>query len=92
MEAVRWEQLSKTLKSLTVDQGHSDPKKQQKPSKGPLQYSQYAFQLLGTIGLAAWGGYELDKYLGLKFPAFLLTFVFVAFGGSMYFLYRSLND
>jgi len=49
-------------------------------------------QLLLTIGLAAWGGYALDKQLGLKFPAFLLTFVFVAFGGSMYFLYRSLNN
>jgi hypothetical protein len=49
-------------------------------------------QLLLTIGLAAWGGYALDKYLGLKFPAFLLTFVFVAFGGSMWLLLRTLKN
>jgi hypothetical protein len=74
-----------------VDQGHSDPKKQQKPSDGYLKYSQLGLQLLLTIGLAAWGGYALDKKLGLKFPAFLLTFIFVAFGGSIYFLVRALN-
>ena len=44
-----------------------------------------------TIGLAAWGGYALDKRLGLQFPAFLITFVFVAFGGSMYLLLRALK-
>jgi len=48
-------------------------------------------QLVAGIGLAAWGGVELDKYLGLKFPAFTLTFVFASFGGMMYMLYRSLN-
>jgi hypothetical protein len=89
-----------------VDQGHSDPKKQPKPSDSPqlkssgtprkpsalLRYSGLGMQLLFTIGLSAWGGYALDKYLGLKFPAFLLTFVFLSFGGSMYLLYRSLNN
>ncbi len=75
-----------------MDQGHSDPKKQPKPSNGYLRYSQLGVQLLLTIGLAAWGGYALDKKLGLKFPAFLLTFVFVAFGGSMYMLYKQLNN
>jgi hypothetical protein len=49
-------------------------------------------QLLFTIGLSAWGGYALDKYLNLKFPAFLLTFVFLSFGASMYMLYKSLNN
>jgi len=73
------------------DQGRSDQKSQQKPSNSYLRYSQLGIQLLLTIGLAAWGGYALDKKLGLKFPAFLLTFIFIAFGGSMYLLYRSLN-
>jgi len=49
-------------------------------------------QLLLTNGLAAWGGYALDKKLGLKFPAFLLTFVFFSFGAAMYMLYRQLNN
>lgn len=74
------------------DQGRSDQKKQQKPSSSYLRYSQLGIQLLLTIGLAAWGGYALDKKLGLKFPAFLLTFMFLSFGGSMYMLYRSLNN
>ena len=87
-----------------MDQGHSDPKKQ-KPSNpvpphggipkkdaGFLRYSQLGIQLLLTIGLAAWGGYALDKYLGFKFPVFLLTGVFVSFGGCMYMLYRALNN
>jgi hypothetical protein len=65
--------------------------KKQKPSDSYLKYSGLGLQLLLTIGVAAWGGYKLDMYLGLKFPAFLLTFVFVAFGGSMYLLYRALN-
>jgi hypothetical protein len=56
-----------------------------------LKYSQLGIQLLLTIGLAAWGGYALDKKLGLKFPAFLLTFIFTAFGGSMWMIMRSLN-
>lgn len=87
-----------------MDQGHSDPKKQKhskfipphggipKKDAGFLRYSQLGIQLLLTIGLSAWGGYALDKYLGLKFPAFLLTFVFASFGASMYMLYRQLND
>lgn len=75
-----------------MDQGPSDPKKQQKPSNGYLKYSQLGIQLVLTIGLAAWGGYALDNKLGLKFPAFLLTFTMIGFAGSMYFLYRSLNN
>lgn len=88
-----------------MDQGHSDPKKQKPSNSSPppsggtprkdagfLKYSQLGIQLLVTIGLAAWGGYALDKYLGLRFPAFLLTGVFVSFGGCMYMLYRALNN
>ena len=65
--------------------------KKPKPSSSYLKYSGLGLQLLLTIGLAAWAGLSLDRYIGIKFPAFLLTFVFAAFGGSMYFLYRVLN-
>jgi F0F1-type ATP synthase assembly protein I len=68
----------------------SDPKKQ-KPSNDFLKYSSLGIQLLVAIGLAAWLGYKLDQYLQFKFPLFLLTFVFVTFGGMMFQLYRSLN-
>lgn len=56
-----------------------------------LKYSGLGLQLLISIGLAAWIGLKLDIYFELKFPAFLLLLVFVAFAGSMYLLYRSLN-
>lgn len=46
---------------------------------------------MATIGLSAWGGYALDQHLGLKFPAFLLTFVLLSFAGTMYMLVRNLN-
>jgi len=47
--------------------------------------------MLATIGVAAWLGYQLDRYLQLKFPAFLLSFVLLSFGGTLYQLYRSVN-
>ena len=62
-----------------------------KPSDSYLKYSGFALQLFGGIGFAAWGGYRLDKYLELKFPAFLLSFVLVTFGGIMYSVFRKLN-
>lgn len=61
------------------------------PSKGYLKYSNLAIQLLLGIGLAGWLGYLLDQYLSLTFPAFMLTFGFLAFGGMMYQVYQTLN-
>jgi hypothetical protein len=48
-------------------------------------------QMVVTIGVAAWAGYKADQYLELKFPVFLLTLSFAAFGGIMYKLYRSIT-
>jgi len=65
-----------------------------KDKQQPNSFSKYSglgLQLLVSIGLAAWLGLKLDRYFELEFPAFLLTLVFSAFGGSMYILYRSLN-
>jgi hypothetical protein len=64
---------------------------QKKPVSSFLKFSGLGLQMLVSIGLGAWLGMKLDHYLELKFPAFLLTFVFVIFGGLMYQLYRSLN-
>jgi F0F1-type ATP synthase assembly protein I len=62
-----------------------------KPVNQFLKYSGLGIQMMAAIGLAAWLGIKLDQYLELKFPLFLLTFVFLIFGGLMYQLYRSLN-
>lgn len=64
---------------------------EKKPVNSFLKYSGLGMQMLVSIGLAAWLGLKLDQYLELKFPVFLLTFVFLIFGGQMYQLYRSLN-
>lgn len=61
------------------------------PSNSYIKYSNLALQLLLGIGLAGWLGYTLDQYLSITFPAFMLTFGFLAFGGMLYQIYRSLN-
>jgi F0F1-type ATP synthase assembly protein I len=71
-----------------------EPSPSRKPSQSNayLKYSGLAFQLLAAIGVCGWLGYKLDNYLGIKFPAFLLLFGFLAFGGMMYQIYRSINN
>ena len=68
----------------------SDPKKP-KQSNNYLKYSSLAMQMAITIGVAAWAGYKADQYFEFRFPVFLLTLSFAAFGGIMYRLYRSIT-
>jgi F0F1-type ATP synthase assembly protein I len=56
-----------------------------------LKYSGLGIQLLATIGVAAYIGLRIDRYFEFKFPLFLLSFVLLSFGGTMYQLYRALN-
>jgi hypothetical protein len=56
-----------------------------------IKYSGLGLQMLVTLGLGAWLGLKLDQYLELKYPVFLITFIFVLFGGLMVLLYRNLN-
>lgn len=67
------------------------PNKKSKPYNSYLKYSGLAIQLLAAIGIFGWLGYVLDSYLKLNFPAFMLLFGFLAFGGMMVQLYRSIN-
>ncbi len=62
-----------------------------KPVNTFLKYSGLGLQMMVSIGVGAWLGLKLDQYFELKFPVFLLTFVFLIFGGLMFQLYRSLN-
>ena len=62
-----------------------------KPVNSFLKYSSLGLQMLVTLGIGAWLGMKLDQYLGLKFPVFLLSFIFLLFFGLMYQLYRNLN-
>ncbi|WP_267293046.1 AtpZ/AtpI family protein [Parachryseolinea silvisoli] len=67
------------------------PNLKSKPSNTYLKYSGLAIQLFGAIGLLGWLGYTLDQYLALNFPAFMLLFGFLAFGGMMFQVYRSIK-
>ena len=52
------------------------------------KWSGLAFQMLATMGLAVWGGFQLDKHFGLRFPIFTLSLILLGFGASIYFVYR----
>lgn len=67
------------------------PSKKSKPSNSYLKYSSLGIQLLGAIAFFGWLGHLLDKRLGFQFPAFLLTFGFLAFGAMMYQVYRTIK-
>jgi len=67
------------------------PNKKRKAYNSYLKYSSLALQLMAAIGVFGWLGYELDQYLNIKFPAFMLLFGLVAFAGMLYQVYRSIN-
>jgi hypothetical protein len=71
----------------------SDPSPSQKPksSSNYLKYSSLGIQLLAAIGFFGWLGYLLDRQLRIQFPAFMLTLGFLAFGGMMFQVYRSIK-
>ena len=75
---------------MEQEPGPTGPK-EPRPSDSYLKYSSFALQLFGGVGFAAWGGYYVDKYLELKFPVFLLSFVFIVFAGMMFQMYKNLN-
>lgn len=68
------------------------PSGPQKPDNAYLRYSNFAFQLLGGIGLGGWIGYRLDKYLNLAFPVFLLLFVMGVLVAMIYQMYKQLKE
>lgn len=59
-------------------------KKKQPDSNSVLKYSGMATQMLGITLLLTWGGYKLDKYLAIKFPAFTLAGVLIGFAVGFY--------
>ncbi len=67
------------------------PNKRLKATNSYLKYSSLGIQMLVAIGLLGWLGYLLDNYLKLKFPAFMLLFGFIGFGGMMFQIYRSVK-
>jgi len=75
-----------------MEPASTDPKRPRPYHNSYLKYAGLGLQMVGVIGFSAWIGNKLDTYLMLKFPAFLLSFVFLAFGAVMVQLYRSINN
>ena len=67
------------------------PSKKSKTDSTYLRYSSLGVQLLVVIGVFGWLGYLLDNYLEIRFPAFMLLFSFVGFGGMMVQIYKSIK-
>ncbi len=76
---------------MADSQDPSRPNRKLNQYNSYLKYSGLAFQLLLAIGFFGFVGYKVDQWLDLKFPAFMLLLGFLAFGGMMYQLYRSIN-
>lgn len=78
---------------MTQNQQPRKPhKKNQKQSqlKAYLKYSGLAFQMLGAIGVAVWGGMKLDAYMGLRFPVFLIVFSLLSVVATLILTIKSL--
>lgn len=55
-----------------------------------VRYSSMVFQMAALIGLGVWGGRQLDEWIGLKFPAFTLIFLFIGIFVGMFWSLKDL--
>ena len=69
--------------------GASPPRKSSRSNY--LRYSSLALQLLITMAILGWIGYELDQYFGNKYPLLMLLFGLVGFSGILFKVYRSIT-
>ncbi len=60
-------------------------------AKPYLKYSGLAFQMIGVMVLAAWGGMALDEHFGTKNPWFTIGLLVAAVVASMMLVIISLN-
>jgi F0F1-type ATP synthase assembly protein I len=54
------------------------------------RYSSIAIQMLVIIAGGIFGGYQLDKYLNLKFPIFTVVLSFLSVAFAIYFVIKDL--
>jgi F0F1-type ATP synthase assembly protein I len=59
--------------------------------KGYLKYSGLAFQMIGAMVLAAWGGSKLDEAMGNENPWMTIVLLVVAVIGTMVLVIISLS-
>ena len=56
-----------------------------------LKYSGLAFQMIGVMVLAAWGGTKLDEHFATENPWFTISLLLIAVVASMVLVILSLN-
>ncbi|WKN29995.1 AtpZ/AtpI family protein [Porifericola rhodea] len=81
-------QKSNLQKTTTLNQ--PPQKKNQDQFKAYVKYSGLAFQMIAAMGLAVWGGMELDESMGNGFPLFTIIFALLAFASTLIITIRSL--
>ena len=54
------------------------------------KYSSLVFQMVLIVLIGAFGGWELDKILRLKFPVFTVILILVSAFLSLYYMIRTL--
>jgi F0F1-type ATP synthase assembly protein I len=69
-----------------------DGSKNTKRIKNYLRYSALGFQMVGIILLGFWGGYQLDRILGLGFPILTILLSLLGIGAAMYFLFKETGN
>ncbi len=55
-----------------------------------VKYSSMTFQMMATIAVMAYIGHLLDVWIGIKFPAFMLSFCLMGVVGALYLVIKSL--
>ncbi|MFT2010775.1 AtpZ/AtpI family protein [Pontibacter sp. 13R65] len=74
--------------NLNIGMDEAPENKEEKPSrqdnvKPYVKYSGMAFQMIGTLLLAAFAGIKLDEYFATENPWFTIVFLLVGVIGSM---------
>lgn len=54
-----------------------------------LRYVGLGTELMGALGLSAWLGYKLDRWMGFSVPVLLIIFPFAAFAVFLWNLIRT---
>ena len=63
---------------------------QQRP-QNTMRFAGLATQWMVTLGIAVWGGYKIDKWIGWKFPVFIFLLALGALALSFWQLMNELN-
>ena len=61
----------------------NSPKKKL-PDNSYLKYATMGTQMIVIMALGAFGGYALDKWMGLKFPVFTIVLSMLAIAAALY--------